>query len=125
MPLLRNPAAAWADRTLYFQWDRGQTPRRGAAYAVLSERWKLVQPCGMDSLRQQHIRDRYAELCRLQGRGERSIAGPPRHELYDMVADPGETKDLAGAQPEVITRMRRQYEAWFDDVAARWSGSRD
>jgi hypothetical protein len=75
----------------------------------------------MDSPRQQHIRDRYAELCRLQGRGERSIEGPPRHELYDIAADPGETKDLAGAQPEVVARMRRQYEAWFDDVAARWT----
>jgi arylsulfatase A-like enzyme len=121
LPLLRDPAAAWADRTMFFQWDSGQKPRRGAAYAVLTERWKLVQPCGMDSPRQQHIRDRYAELCRLQGRGERNIEGSPRHELYDISADPGETKDQAGAQPEVVARLRRQYEAWFDDVAARWS----
>ena len=75
----------------------------------------------MDSPRQQHIRDRYAELCALQGRGQRTIEGPPRHELYDLASDPGETRDLAAAHPEVVERMKRQYEAWFDDVSARWS----
>ena len=120
LPLLRNPAALWPDRTLFFQWDSGQTPRRGHAYAVLTERWKLVQPCGMDLPSQRHIRDRYAGLCRLQGRGERSIEGPPRYELYDIAADPGETKDVAAAHPEIVAKMKQQYEAWFDDVAARW-----
>lgn len=121
MPLLRNPASRWPDRTLFFQWDSGQAPRRGHAFAVLTERWKLVQPGGMDSPQQQHIRDRYADLCRLQGRGERSIDGEPRYELYDVAADPGETKDLAAAHPDIVAKMKRQYEAWFDDVAARWN----
>jgi arylsulfatase A len=120
LPLLLNPSTNWPDRTLFFQWDSGQTPRRGHAYTVLTEQWKLVQPCGMDAPAQQHIRDSYAELCRLQGRGERSIDGPPRYELYDIAADRGETKDLAGAHPEIVERMRKQYEAWFDDVAVRW-----
>ncbi|MBM3892434.1 MAG: arylsulfatase, partial [Verrucomicrobia bacterium] len=73
LPLLRDPKAEWPGRTLFLQWDSGQKPRRGHAFCVLTEKWKLVQPCGMDLPRQQHIRDRYAELCRLQGRGERSI----------------------------------------------------
>jgi arylsulfatase/arylsulfatase A len=120
LPLLRKPSANWPDRTLFFQWDSGQAPRRGHAFAVLTEKWKLVQPCGMDMPQQQHIRDRYAELCRLQGRGERSIEGAPRHELYDLAADPGETKDLAAAQPEIVAKMKKQYEAWFDEVADRW-----
>jgi arylsulfatase A len=121
MPLLRDPAAAWPDRALVFQWDSGQVPRRGHAYAVLTERWKLVQPCGMDAPNQQHIRDRYAELCRLQGRGGRSIEGPPRFELYDVAADPGETKDVSAANPDIVGEMRAQYDAWFTDVAARWA----
>jgi len=120
LALLQNPAAKWPDRTLFFQWDSGQTPRRGQAFAVLTEKWKLVQPCGMDLPQQQHIRDRYAELCRLQGRGERSIEGPARYELYDIAADPGEAKDLAEVHPEIVETMKLQYEAWFDDVAARW-----
>lgn len=119
-PLLRDPSASWPDRTLFFQWDSGQVPRRGHAFTVLTERWKLVQPCGMDLPNQQHIRNRYAQLCRLQGRGERSIEGPPRYELYDIAADPGETKDLAAEHPEIVEAMKRQYDAWFTDVAARW-----
>lgn len=121
LPMLRDPAAAWPDRTLFFQWDSGQQPRRGSAFAVLAARWKLVQPCGMDSPGQQHIRNRYAELCRLQGRGERSIEGLPHFELYDIAADPGETKDVASGHPDVVAQMKAQYEAWFDDVAARWA----
>lgn len=120
LQLLRNPSAPWPERTVFFQWDSGQTPRRGAAYTALTERWKLVQPCGMDQPQQQHIRNRYTELCRLQGRGERSIEGPPRFELYDVAADPGETRDLAAEHPDVITALRAQYEAWFDDVTVRW-----
>jgi arylsulfatase A-like enzyme len=121
LPLLRNPSADWPDRTLFFQWDSGQVPRRGHAFAVVTEKWKLVQPCGMDAPNQQHIRNRYAELCRLQGRGERSIDGPPRHELYDLAADPGETTDLAGSHQEIVNKMTKQYETWFADVTRRWA----
>lgn len=120
LPLLRSPSADWPDRMLFFQWDSGQTPRRGHAFTAITEKWKLVQPCGMDLPQQQHIRDRYAELCRLQGRGERSIDGAPRYELYDVATDPGETKDLAAAHPEIVARMKQRYEAWFADVAGRW-----
>lgn len=120
LPLLRNPSSDWPERTLFFQWDSGQVPRRGHAFAAVSDKWKLVQPCGMDKPGQKHIRDRYAELCRLQGRGERSIEGPARHELYDIAADPGETKDLAGEHPDIVEKMKKQYDVWFDDVAGRW-----
>ena len=121
MPLLRDPAAPWPDRALYFQWDSGQQPRRGQACTVLTKRWKLVQPCGMDAPNQKHIRDRYAELCRLQGRGERSIEGPPRWELYEIAADPGETNDVAAAHPDIVAKMKRQYDEWFTDVAVPWA----
>jgi arylsulfatase A-like enzyme len=120
MPLLRKPSAEWPDRTLFFQWDSGQVPRRGHAFAVLTEEWKLVQPRGMDAKGQQHIRNRYAQLCELQGRGERSIDGPPRHELYRIPEDPGETTDLAAKHPEIVDRMKKQYDTWFTDVTRRW-----
>ncbi len=28
--------------------------------------------------------------------------------------------DLAARHPEVVERMKRQYDAWFDEVCARW-----
>jgi len=120
LPLLRKPSAAWPQRTIFFQWDSAPVPRRGHAFTVLTERWKLVQSVGMDSPVQQHIRDRYAELCKAQGRGDRTIEGQPRYELYDLLADPGETKDLAVKHPDIVDRMKKQYDAWFSDVCARW-----
>jgi len=118
MPLLRDPSANWpGDRTFFTQWDSGQVPRRGQAFAVVTEKWKLVQAVGMDMKEQQHIRDTYAKLCALQGRGQRSIDGTvPRFELYDIANDPNETKDLASEHPEIVEKMKAQYNAWFDDV---------
>lgn len=37
-------------------------------------------------------------------------------QLYDMVDDPGETKDLTGEQPEILGKLRAAYDAWFEDV---------
>jgi len=37
-------------------------------------------------------------------------AGP--WELYDMEADRTETRDLAGAHPDVVGKMTAQWEAW-------------
>jgi hypothetical protein len=33
-------------------------------------------------------------------------------ELYDITADPGEAKDLAGEKPEVVTKMVAAMQAW-------------
>lgn len=121
LPVLRNADTPGVDRSLMFQWDSGQFPRRGHAFCVLNQRWKLVQPCGMDAPGQQHIRDRYAELCRLQDRGERSIDGQSRFELYDLQSDPGERVDLAGAHPGIVADMRSAYDAWFTNVTDRWN----
>ena len=123
LPLLRNSSAAWPDRTLFFQWDSGQEARRGHAFAVRNQRYKLVQANGMDAPNQKHIRDRYAELCRWQGRGDLTIEGPPRYELFDIASDPGETKDLAAECPEIVAEMRKQYEAWFDTTWTRRRGA--
>jgi arylsulfatase A-like enzyme len=37
-------------------------------------------------------------------------------ELYDFRRDPGQTNDLAAAQPEVVTRMRMHYEKWWAGI---------
>jgi arylsulfatase A len=38
--------------------------------------------------------------------------------LYDLEADPGETKDLAAERPEDVRRLRGEFEKWFADVTA-------
>ena len=44
LPLLRGePAAAWPERTLYFQWHRGDVPEPGRAFAARTQRFKLLR----------------------------------------------------------------------------------
>ena len=98
LPLLEDAEVDWADRTLYFQWHRGDAPDRGRACAAVSDRYKLVQPKGVEE-------------------------GPPPPmdapwELYDLTADPGEQRDLAAAMPDLVERMHAGYDAWFADVTA-------
>ena len=35
------------------------------------------------------------------------------NELYDIVADPGQATDVAGEHPEVVARLRAEYEAYW------------
>lgn len=37
-------------------------------------------------------------------------------ELYDLARDPGQTDDVAAANPDVVSRMRDHYEGWWDGV---------
>ena len=43
-------------------------------------------------------------------------------ELYDLETDPGETKDLSAAQPELFERMRKQLLAFNESVDASFAG---
>jgi arylsulfatase A-like enzyme len=39
-----------------------------------------------------------------------------KFELYDLAADPAESADLSGAQPERLAQMRRDFLAWSESV---------
>ena len=41
-------------------------------------------------------------------------------ELYDIEADPGQRNDIASEHPQVVARMRDEYEPWWADVTARF-----
>ncbi|MGA2660269.1 MAG: arylsulfatase [Verrucomicrobiota bacterium] len=97
VPLLKGESGDWPERTLYFQWHRGDVPELNRACAAVSQPYKLVQPRGAEG---------------------RAAAFPPRFELYDYAADPLEMTNLAAAKPEVVARMREGYEAWFKDVTS-------
>ena len=45
-----------------------------------------------------------------------------KFELYDLDADPAESRDLAAAQPEVFARLRTALLAWNASVAASVAG---
>ncbi len=91
-PLLTGKAGAadWPDRTVFTQWHRGDVPERYRAFAARDQRYKLVRAEG--------------------------APGRP-FELFDTEADPYERDDLAAAFPDVVTRLKGEYSAWFDDVS--------
>ena len=98
LPLLKGAGANWPDRTLFFQWHRGDAPELSRAFAARSERYKLIQPLG---------------------NGENAVPPQAGVELYDMANDPLEQRNIAAGEPAVVTRMTAQYEAWFKDVTSR------
>jgi len=96
-PLLRGNETAWPDRTLFFQWHRGDAPERYRNCAVRSQDWKLVQP--------------------LAGNGEK-WNGQTDFQLYDMAHDPLEMHNVAAEHPEQVASLKAAYDAWFTDVTS-------
>jgi hypothetical protein len=98
--LLKGEQGNWPDRTLFFQWHRGDVPELYRAFAARSQQYKLVQPAGSF---------------------DGQAPSEPVFKLYDMAADPFEMHDVAAAQPEIVARMKLEYQRWFNDV----TGGRD
>ncbi|MBN2001665.1 sulfatase-like hydrolase/transferase [candidate division KSB1 bacterium] len=46
----------------------------------------------------------------------RAVKKGDQWELYDMLADPGETTDLSGEKPELLAKYKADFEAWYKDV---------
>jgi hypothetical protein len=95
LPLLTGKqTAGWPDRTLYFQWHRGDEPEAGRSFAARAQTYKL--------LRREPIPG----------------ARPPALELFDMVHDPLELDDIAARHGDIVSKMYKDYLAWFKDVSA-------
>ena len=86
LPLLKNPKAEWADRTLVHHVGRWATGKAAESKytkcAIQNSRFTLVN----------------------------------NKELYDLKADPGETKNVIAEHPEVVADLRATYERWWTDV---------
>ena len=96
LPLLRGDKdVEWPDRTLFFQWHRGDVPQADRAFAARSQRYKLVRPEPPE--------------------GSRDI---PKLALFDLETDPFEEHNIAGDHPEIVERMHAAYLAWFRDVSS-------
>jgi len=87
----------WPTRPLVLQTHRGDQPVRYHHFMLRQDDWKLLHNSGF---------------------GREFFQGAPKFELYNLADDPREEKNLAEAQPEVVTQLRAAYDAWFDDVSS-------
>jgi len=103
LALAKGERADWPNRNLYFQWHRGK-PRRYLGMTMRDHRYKLVS-AGKGSFG-------------LTFYTPQTLAQPPVFELYDLQTDPREEKDIAARHPEIVARMKADYDRWFDEVTA-------
>ena len=87
----------WPDRQIVIQSHRGTSARRYHHFMLRDGHWKLLHASGF---------------------GKESFTGEPEFELYDLKDDPEERRNLATQRPEVLARLKKDYEAWFADVSS-------
>ncbi len=95
LPLLENRATNWPERSLVFQYHRGEQPIAWHNAAVRTQRWKLDHFTGREALPEE-----------------------APFQLFDLEADPGERHDLAASQPAIVAQLRQTYQEWFADVGS-------
>ncbi|MEQ9287945.1 MAG: arylsulfatase [Cyclobacteriaceae bacterium] len=86
LPLLENPNSEWHDRELFVHCGRWKPGERSDA--------KYVK-CAVRTPQWRFVNNT---------------------ELYDITSDPGEQKDVAASNPEVIKRLRKSYDKWWLSV---------
>lgn len=82
----------WPARSIVVDSQREETLLKWRQAAVMTEDWRLVSP----------------------GPG-----GEGKLELFDMRADPGQRNDVAAGHPDVVARLKSDYENWWKLVSAR------
>ena len=93
-PLITGARVQWPERTLHFQWHRGDIPEFQRAFAARSAHFKLVQAAGAN--------ERWD--------------GKKVFELFDLERDASESRNVAHEQPEIMKQMLAGYERWFEDM---------
>lgn len=86
VPLLENPSADWPDRTLFTHAGRWNPGKR--------EKCKNIS-CAVRTSRWRLVNN---------------------HQLYDILADRGQTKNVFAEHPGVVADLRKQYDAWWDSL---------
>ena len=99
LPLLNGNTNYNPDRMLFLQCQRGMTPHRYQNCAVITEKFKLIGYPGT-----------FEERQLVTSRDN------PVLELYDIPADPAETKNVSKKYPEELGKLKSAYDYWFNDV---------
>ncbi|MBB5036858.1 arylsulfatase [Prosthecobacter dejongeii] len=102
LPLLENPKAEWPERTLFSHVGRWQ---KGTDYHAAKNR-------------NASIRTPQYQLVSEGPRPQRPKAETPTAgwQLFDLRADPSQTRNLAAEKPEIVNSMLASYDQWWDSL---------
>lgn len=90
-----EPKADTGQRPIVIQSHRGDRPFRFHNFMIRQGDWKLLHGSGFS---------------------RESFSGQPRFELFHLGEDPLELKNVVDEHPEVVARLKAEYEKWFADV---------
>lgn len=107
----------------FWQWNR-YSPVLGCNTAIRDGKWKLVMPEipeAMEVFDGQWLKTSMYEPEYFIENGiitdpdpERSVGDPLEPELYDIDADPGELKNIAAENPDLVNNMKTRLFNWFE-----------
>jgi len=92
VPLLKAGKGDTHHEYVYHTWDR-YFPNPDQRWSVSDQRWKLVGLFGRDA-----------------------EPDPSKWRLFDLEADPGESKNLLKQHPEIAARLREEFVRWFESA---------
>lgn len=99
VPLARGESAGPLHEAFYYYWN-------GQLQAVRSGAWKLHAPHAYQAL----------DVTGRDGRPGRYVERRIGAALYDLVADPGESRDVAARHPEIVRRLEALMERARGDL---------
>lgn len=100
-PLLqKSDASAWPARTLFTHNPIDETNKFPGA--VRTDRYRLVR-----------------EIKGAAGgsNAKANDSSASDWQLYDMLSDPGEEKNIADENPQIVKELGQRYDAWFADIS--------
>jgi arylsulfatase A-like enzyme len=100
LPLLNDPKADWEDRHLFThvgRWPKGSDPAKAKfmACTVRNTRYTLVNEA-------------------------RTAAAQPTWQLFDVIADPAQSKNIATEQPQIVSDLAKVYDQWWASLAGQY-----
>ncbi len=107
LPLLEDPGASWDDRFLFThtgRWRKGTDPDfaklnncavRNAQYTLVSE--NASRPAKA-----------------------KTAPSAPGWQLFDVIADPAQSKDIAAEKPDVVAKLTAEYDKWWSSLKGQY-----
>jgi arylsulfatase A-like enzyme len=104
LPLLENPSSSWEDRYLFAhtgRWPKGTNPDNAKLNncSIRNTRYTLVSEVS---------------------RGAKAATSTPKWQLFDVIADPSQLKDISSEKPDVVQQLTAEYDKWWASLKGQY-----